>query len=189
MWRYCPSREPTATRHVLIVRVVVCVVVCACVCVFVLCQSKRDGRELHPHQLIFTPPYESEAQPIEKLWAKAKGYVARVHRLGRKPKEVRADIITGLYCGNGFSGITAEDCRGYVRHGKATANGWIRALPSLRAAYRDGSADERMTVDTFNAQCRARYRIANPLPEYALDPDSSDSTDSAIDDADSDASD
>lgn len=136
--------------------------------------------------MIFTPPYESESQAIEKLWAKTKQYVARVHRLGRKPKEVRADIITGLYGGGGFDGITAADCAGYVRHAKGTANAWIRSVPALRAAYRAGTADQRMTVDTFDIMCRKRYRDDHPLPQYVIDPESTDSSDSASDDSDED---
>ena len=152
-------------------------------------QSRRDGREEHPHQLIFTPPYESESQPIEKLWGKAKAYVARVHRIGRTPTEVRNDIVTGLYGGTDFSGVTREDCASYVQHAKGTATAWVGGTAALRAAYRAETKDERMGIDTFDSACRARYRTAQPLPAapQLLDADvSEESSDSAAADADSD---
>jgi hypothetical protein len=79
-----------------------------------------------------------------------------------------------------------SDCAGYVRHAKGTANAWIRSVPALRAAYRAGTADQRMTVDTFDIMCRKRYRDDHPLPKYVIDPESTDSSDSASDDSDDD---
>lgn len=61
-------------------------------------QSDRDRRdvEVEPHVLIFSPPYESEAQAIEKVWAKVKQFVAKKDHIKRTPTEVRQHIARVL---------------------------------------------------------------------------------------------
>ncbi len=64
--------------------------------------------------MVISPPYESESQPIEKLWARVKGFVARVDHIKRTPTAVRKDVVEGLYGGDRFNGVSASDCQSYI---------------------------------------------------------------------------
>jgi transposase len=44
------------------------------------------------HKILFTPPYHSDLQPIELLWAKIKGNVARLYSNGRKIEELKEQL-------------------------------------------------------------------------------------------------
>jgi transposase len=44
------------------------------------------------HKILFTPPYHSDLQPIELLWARIKGNVARLYSNGRTIHELKAQL-------------------------------------------------------------------------------------------------
>jgi transposase len=44
------------------------------------------------HKILFTPPYHSDLQPIELLWAKIKGNVARLYSNGRTIEELKEQL-------------------------------------------------------------------------------------------------
>ena len=48
------------------------------------------------HKVIFTPPYHSDLQPIELVWAKVKGDVARSYTAETGMKDVRKGVVDGL---------------------------------------------------------------------------------------------
>lgn len=56
-----------------------------------------DGREW---ELIWTPPYCCDLQPIEMLWARVKGRLGRTHIRQRKVLELYDDIIVAFYGGH-----------------------------------------------------------------------------------------
>jgi hypothetical protein len=51
----------------------------------------------HGYQLIYTPPYECETQPIEMLWAYVKNYVARVMGTDHSVQAVTELARRGFY--------------------------------------------------------------------------------------------
>jgi transposase len=71
---------------------------------------KEDGGD--GWYLIFTPPYNSECQPIEKLWAYVKGYVARNYYNGRNLETTRNQTLDGFYGNddNKHKGVDHEFC-------------------------------------------------------------------------------
>ena len=50
----------------------------------------------HGHQLLFTPPYMPELQPIEKLWRSVKQHVARHYAGGRTMKDLQWQLLEGF---------------------------------------------------------------------------------------------
>ena len=145
--------------------------------VFCALQSTTDGRRSdgERHQLIFTPPYESESTPIEKVWAKMKQFVASVHFAKRKPDQVLTDIREGFYGGQRCSGVSAADVQSYIVHAKKTMTQWIQEVPLLREAF--GPVDAvALTMDAFGAYQRARYKQQNTyVISFDSDTESSDS--------------
>lgn len=126
-------------------------------------ESTADGRttDIDRHQLVFTPPYESESTPIEKVWAKMKQFVARVHFAKRKPDQVLTDIREGFYGGTRCDGVSAEDVQSYIGHAKNTMTAWIREVPLLKDAFGPGAKEEEMTMDSFGAYQRALFKQQN----------------------------
>ena len=47
--------------------------------------------------IIWTVPYWAKSQPIELVWAYIKNYVARMYHPGRTHKDLRKQILTGMY--------------------------------------------------------------------------------------------
>jgi hypothetical protein len=147
-------------------------------------QSERDVRDADAnadaHQLLFTPPYESESQMIEKLWAKVKMFVAKQDHVKRTPTQLREHIIEGLYGSARCEGITAADCVGYIKHAKGTASDWLCDSPTLSAWFRPPQA---MCVDNITEQMRLQYWRDNPRPAMRAEhSDSSATDDSGSDD-------
>lgn len=152
-------------------------------------QSERDRRDadagVDDHQLLFTPPYESESQMIEKLWGKVKGFVAKEDHIKRTPTQLRADILTGLYGDERFGGITAADCQGYIKHALGTANAWVADSKVLSGLFAPAVSWDAITVERIDAQMRQRYWAAYPAPDCTASAVHSDS--SATDDSTSDS--
>lgn len=157
-------------------------------CVRVLVQSELDARDpdagVDEHQLLFTPPYESEAQMIEKVWAKAKGFVASVDQADRTPTQMRADVIEGFYGGSRFGGVTAADCKSYIKHAIGTANVWLSDSRELGRFFAPCVAPGEMTVQTLTDRMRQQFRDAHPAPAV---PRTAHSDSSATDDSNSDS--
>jgi transposase len=47
----------------------------------------------HGHKVLFTPPYHSDLQPIEMLWAYVKGNVGRKYNSNTTFEDVRTRLI------------------------------------------------------------------------------------------------
>ena len=56
-------------------------------------------------EIIFTVPYWAKSQPIELAWAYIKNYVARMYFPGRTHKDLRKQILCGMYGGRTRAGI------------------------------------------------------------------------------------
>lgn len=70
----------------------------------------EDTMKQHNYELLFTPPYVPDLQPIEMLWARVKGDVARHATLKRKPAEAQAQTEAA------FARVTANDCAALIDH-------------------------------------------------------------------------
>jgi hypothetical protein len=69
-------------------------------------------------QLIFTPPYTPETQPIEKIWAFVKNYVAKNYNPNNNTDKLIKDIKRGFY-GNpkkNHPGVTPNLCNKIITH-------------------------------------------------------------------------
>lgn len=69
-------------------------------------------------QLLFTPPYNSECQPIEKIWAKVKKFVANQYTSDRSLEITRMQTLDGFYGSppNDYVGITSNFCNSCINH-------------------------------------------------------------------------
>lgn len=79
-------------------------------------------------QLIFTPPYNSECQPIEKVWAYVKGFVARAYQEGRTLEMLRQQTLDGFYGAEGGShaGVSSDLCSKYINHSQRYCDLFIK---------------------------------------------------------------
>jgi len=80
----------------------------------------------HEHQLIFTPPYLPDVQPIERAWAYVKNYVARQFRVGRTMPQLLVQIRQGFY-GDGLlhAGLDEKLAQKIIQHSHDFCNRWI----------------------------------------------------------------
>jgi hypothetical protein len=78
-------------------------------------------------QLLYTPPYTPEVQPIEKVWAYVKHVVASHFTPNRSAASVHADLIMTFYGGDPLSpsGVTAEFCQSVIEHSFKWCNQFI----------------------------------------------------------------
>jgi hypothetical protein len=72
------------------------------------------------HQVLWTPPYMPNLQPIELLWARIKNAVARLAVLKRKPIEARRQTEAA------FGEVQEEDCEKLVRHVEQWISEWMK---------------------------------------------------------------
>ena len=82
-------------------------------------------------EIIFTVPYWAKSQPIELVWAYIKNYVARMYFPGRTHKDLRKQILAGMYGGVGkhgetHTGLTAELAQKMIAHTHKHINEFLR---------------------------------------------------------------
>ena len=82
-------------------------------------------------EIIFTVPYWAKSQPIELVWAYIKNYVARMYFPGRTHKDLRKQILHGMYGGvdkNGevHTGLTPELAQKMIAHTHKHINEFLR---------------------------------------------------------------
>lgn len=108
------------------------------------------------HTVLYTVPYMSESQPVERVWAVMKHFVAKKHHRGRTAQQLRVDIIDGFYGTDDgtHSGVTAQHCQRFIEHAKKEVNGWISADPFLTALF---PRDIAPTVDALTASIADAY--------------------------------
>jgi hypothetical protein len=82
--------------------------------------------EEHGHQLLYTPPFQPEVQPIELLWGKAKREVARQYVRGRNIHETKKQMQVAL------RSITSDDCARFFRQTDEHLEKWLQADEELR---------------------------------------------------------
>jgi hypothetical protein len=158
-------------------------------------KSSPTGPIAKFHRVIWTPPYQCEFQPIEKVWAYVKAYVARAYAKGRTPGLLREQTLAGFYGDRqGHAGITADYCRKLIEHVKKYANdriaasfqhvftGTVDSLTVLAAAQplivnfddSDSDCEEEIVdsdlIDSLPSESAVPIDIPLPPPHVALPP-------------------
>jgi hypothetical protein len=77
-------------------------------------------------QLLYTPPFQPEVQPIELLWGSVKQAVAKKHVRGRTIHETQSQVQAALHS------ITPEQIAGYFSQTDKKLDSWIQADDELR---------------------------------------------------------
>jgi len=110
------------------------------------------------HRIIWSPPYHSDSNPIELIWATAKQYVAKHYAANRSMSQLLELLLKGFY-GDGTShdGVTAASCQKAIGHMEKVLNDWIRDQPRLSALFPTKLSPGKRTVRSLNATRRAAY--------------------------------
>jgi hypothetical protein len=87
-------------------------------------------------QLIYTPPYQCESQPIEMLWAYVKNYVGRVMGDDHSIETVTQLARQGFYgdLENTHSPVDADLCQRLINHVHKWCNAFITADDELEGS-------------------------------------------------------
>jgi len=127
------------------------------------------------HAVLFTPPYMSILQPIERLWALVKGRVARSYFKGRKFSEVRAQTK------DEFKKVASEGelLQKIIEHSMTTElpralaiakNKVGPAAPAAQAAAASSSSSSSSaSAAPFAAAAPFRARRRYPLPQSEVE--------------------
>ena len=120
----------------------------------------------HKHELLYTPPYLPGVQPIERLWAYVKNYVAAQYKAGRSMRELMAHTYAGFYGDSDkHSAVDAAMALRVIRHSWEFCNYLIEQDDSL-----DG------TIHELHTQARAEIidieqDIETDMPSFADEDD------------------
>jgi hypothetical protein len=101
----------------------------------------RQHFDKHGHQLLYTPPYQPNLQPIEMVWAYTKNYVARQYQPRRSMTLLQEDVMKGFY-GDGklHAGMTEALAKDIIGHAIKYCNTQIEEDDAL-----DGTMDDLKT--------------------------------------------
>jgi len=112
----------------------------------------RELFDEHNYQLIYTPPYTPETQPIELMWGYIKNYVARQHVHGRTLTLLRKQTLQGCY-GNGLDehvGVTPELCIKFINNRHDWCNQFIESDSMLSGDLENLKGNEDMDYSSYN---------------------------------------
>jgi len=97
--------------------------------------------DANDHQLIYTPPYLPGVQPIERLWAYVKNYVASQYKSGRTIRTLLEQTYKGFYGdGEKHGEVTKQLSAKVIKHSIDYCNELINQDDSL-----DGTMDNLQT--------------------------------------------
>ena len=104
----------------------------------------------HGFQLLYTPPYQCDTQPIEMLWAYVKNYVGRVMGDDHSVAAVTQLTRQGFYGdeANNHAPADAAFCQRLIEHTHKWLNAWIERDEELSGDIRhlDGAVAENDDV-------------------------------------------
>lgn len=95
-------------------------------------------------QLIFTPPYKPQFQPIEMLWSHVKGYLGWTFQNGRTMADILR-LLHDAFVGNSPD-YTPVDCSKLIRHAQKDIMEFARNDPLLEVT------DDDITTIRFKSQ-------------------------------------
>ena len=99
------------------------------------------------HELIYTPPYVSQLQPIELIWAFTKSLVARQSSRSRSVDEAAAQTRQAM------DQVTTELCRKVINH----THTWME---EFMQSEEGGSLRQFRDLATLKAACEAMHKAA-----------------------------
>lgn len=145
------------------------------------------------HRVIWSVPYESQWNPIEQVWAAAKGY-ASARNSGDSTVQSVQELVRKGYYGDGkeWAGLTADRCTKLIGHTRRECDRWIRLSPALKALFPAGTT---ANLKELNAVRRAAYgqvatahRITRSKRRGAVDAENDEEGDVSDDDSDMESS-
>jgi hypothetical protein len=107
-------------------------------------------------QLIFTPPYTPQCQPIEKVWAYVKHHIASLFEPHRNAAVLLTQTILAFYGHpfNDWPGVTEEFCQSLINHSYNWCNQFIHMhmkeggnLSTLAEAIRENPLEEAVVEE------------------------------------------
>lgn len=123
-------------------------------------------------QLIFTPPYTPQCQPIEKVWAYVKHHIASLFEPHRSVSVLLTHTILAFY-GDPLSnhpGVTEDLCQSLINHSYKWCNQFINLymkeggdLSTLAESIRDNPLEEAVPVETSDEVEGAREEGENEV--------------------------
>ena len=99
------------------------------------------------HELIYTPPYVSQLQPIELIWAFTKSLVARQSSRSRSVDEAAAQTRQAM------DQVTTELCQKVINH----THTWME---EFMQSEEGGSLRQFRDLATLKAACEAMHKAA-----------------------------
>lgn len=151
-------------------------------CTFVVCcgvlqsTQDRENGKTWKHELLYTVPYESDSQPIEKLWSVVKQNVAGNHEAKRTPSQLLEQTFAAFYGGGTqtpgikHTTINAALCQRFIKSAYDTVNPWLaewqqRSGSSICTTVLGAgkTADMATLTSTQAAQLQSKYSKASTL--------------------------
>jgi hypothetical protein len=107
----------------------------------------------HGFQLIYTPPYQCDTQPIEMLWAYVKNYVGRVMGDDHSIAAVTQLARQGFYgdADNNHAPADAAFCQRLIAHTHKWLNQWIERDEELSGDIHHLDGPEAEADDLWDA--------------------------------------
>jgi transposase len=104
------------------------------------------------YQLIYTPPYTPNVQPIELVWAYVKNYVARQYESGRSMETLRQQTMEGFYGQSNLNheGVTAKLSSDLIKHCHKWCNDFIDQDWELGGTVEQLSNKEEIPAETID---------------------------------------
>ena len=90
------------------------------------------------HEVMYTPPYHSDLQPIETIWAIVKTSVGRQHEYGTSMKETLKRTVAA------FKGLTSKQVQGCIAKAITCENDFLKQIKEAenQKSHELGSSDE-----------------------------------------------
>ena len=134
----------------------------------------------HGFQLIYTPPYQCDVQPIEMLWAYVKNYVGRVMGDDHSVKTVTELTRQGFYGDqvNNHAPADAIFCQSIINHTHKWLNKWIERDEELSGDIHHVEGVDVESVDVWNDLDDAEEEQQNDASDQVSDEESKSDTDS-----------
>jgi hypothetical protein len=122
------------------------------------------------HYTVFTLPYDTDAQPIERLWSYAKQHVAARYTAGRTLDTVRAQLLDGFYGdGKRHEPVGAEHVQRWISAAHEHMSKRLRSCPTLRAMFGAAARDEEVTIERLTPDMCAAHKRLHPIRYDLLD--------------------
>lgn len=106
----------------------------------VVCQMARaEG-----HEIVFTPPYHSDLQPIERVWAVVKGNVGRQYN----DSTTFADVLRRL--NDAFASLTSETVQGCIKKSYHCLTALEKHIKTIEAVDSPSDGSDRSISEDEN---------------------------------------